>query len=76
MMVSDSSKSDQLREEFKQTFAYDVLFMDIATNEGQLLAFFKGITPKDFSKELDKLILETTSSGSTLTAVPPTEPKE
>lgn len=70
-------KNDQLREEFKQTFAYDVLFMDIATNEGQLLGFFKGITPKEFSTELDKLILAS-ATASQLSAVPdaPTEPKE
>lgn len=45
-------KSDQLREEFTQTPAYDSLFMELATNDDAAATFIKGIVPKDFAKEL------------------------
>lgn len=48
-------KSDQLREEFTQTPAYDALFMELATNDDAAATFIKGIVPKDFSKEMDKI---------------------
>ncbi|MET0785911.1 MAG: hypothetical protein ABWY25_04335 [Paenisporosarcina sp.] len=47
-------KSDELRLQFTQTPAYDILFMDIATNDTASAAFIKGILPKDFVEEIEK----------------------
>jgi hypothetical protein len=47
-------KSDQLREEFVQTAAYDKLFMDLATNDNSATTFIKGIVPRDIQKEIEK----------------------
>ena len=43
------------REEFSQTAAYDALFMELATNDDAAATFKKGIVPKDFQKELEKV---------------------
>ena len=48
-------KNDQLREEFSQTAAYDALFMDLATNDDAAATFIKGVVPKDFQKEMEKI---------------------
>jgi hypothetical protein len=40
-------KSDQLREEFSQTAAYDALFTELVTNENSAEAFIKGVIPRD-----------------------------
>jgi hypothetical protein len=47
-------KSDQLREEFAQSAAYDALFMDLATNEDSAANFIMGIIPRDLNIDLDK----------------------
>lgn len=47
-------KSDELREEFSQTAAYDSLFMELATNADSAATFITGIVPKDFAKEIEK----------------------
>lgn len=39
-------KSDELREEFKQTEAYVELYMQLATNEGAAEKFVNGVLPK------------------------------
>lgn len=49
-------KSAQVREEFTQTPAFDVLFMDVATNDNAALNFIQGIMPKEFRAEFDKAI--------------------
>ena len=49
-------KSDELREEFSQTAAYDALFMDLATNDDAAANFIKGIVPKDLTPDQDKPI--------------------
>lgn len=47
-------KSDILREEFSQTAAYNVLFMDLATNDDAAASFLKGVLPSDMVAEIDK----------------------
>lgn len=47
-------KSDELREAFSQTAAYDSLFIELATNAESASVFIKGIIPKDFAKEVEK----------------------
>jgi hypothetical protein len=47
-------KNDQVREEFKQTPAFDALFMDLATSDDSASIFIKGVVPKDFAKQIEK----------------------
>lgn len=47
-------KSDQLREEFEQTPAYDVLFMELASDDKKAAIFINGIMPKDLTPDQDK----------------------
>lgn len=47
-------KSDALREEFSQTAAYDILFMELATNDGLAAEFMLGIMPKDMAQAAQK----------------------
>lgn len=43
-------KNDQLREEFSQTEAYSILFMELATDADAAAKFVNGIMPADMSK--------------------------
>lgn len=47
-------KNEQLREEFSQTAAYPVLFMELAEKEEAAAQFIKGILPKDMVAEIEK----------------------
>lgn len=47
-------KSDELREEFSQTAAYDTLFMQLATDDKLAAEFMTGIIPKDVRQEVEK----------------------
>lgn len=53
-------KSDQLREEFSQTNAYNVLFMELAQDDGKASEFVLGIMPKDMAPDIQKQIAEAT----------------
>jgi hypothetical protein len=68
-------KSDQLREEFKQTAAYDALFVELAADENAAADFFIGVVPKDLADgvrtELAATTLPTDSTGAMVTAFPP-----
>jgi hypothetical protein len=46
-------KSDQLREEFTQTPAYDALFMELATDDGAAATFIQGILPKGLAENVE-----------------------
>jgi hypothetical protein len=48
-------KSDEIRESFTQTAAYDELFMELATNDKAAATFIMGIVPKDFAVDLEKM---------------------
>lgn len=65
-------KNDKIREEFTQTPSYDVLFMDLATNEEAGLNFIKGLMPKDLLPEVEKALTQ----AKTATALSVVEPKE
>lgn len=58
-------KNDTLRERFSQMAAYNVLFMELATDSNAAAEFLKGALPKDLVVDLDKTLAETP-----LTAVP------
>ncbi|MET0785758.1 MAG: hypothetical protein ABWY25_03555 [Paenisporosarcina sp.] len=57
-------KSDQLREEFSQTAAYDTLFMELATDDDAAATFIKGVVPKDLSQAIEKAQTETIQLAS------------
>jgi hypothetical protein len=47
-------KSDQIREEFSQTAAYDELFIKLASDADYAADFIKGILPKGMAAEIEK----------------------
>lgn len=47
-------KSDELREEFSQTAAFDALMMELVTDENKTTAFIMGLVPKDMSEGISK----------------------
>lgn len=51
-------KNDTLREEFVQTAAYHVLFMELAADASAAAEFLKGVLPKDMTGEMDKALAE------------------
>lgn len=46
-------KNEQLREEFSQTGAYEVLYMELATKDDAAVVFLKGILPRDMVDNID-----------------------
>lgn len=46
-------KSEELKEEFKQTEAYSILFMELATNAEKAAEFINGIIPKNLGSKVD-----------------------
>lgn len=56
-------KSDELRDEFVQTAAYEALFMELATDDKAASDFILGLLPKDVAEgTLQQLETNTTSS--------------
>ena len=53
-------KSDDLRDEFAQTAAYDALFMELATSDSLAADFMTGIIPRDMARAIGEI--ETTES--------------
>lgn len=43
-------KNDEVREEFAQTEAYSILFMELATDDNKAVEFVNGILPADLTK--------------------------
>ena len=48
-------KKPELTEEFLQTEAYSVLFMELITSTESLAEFIKGVLPKDLQEEAAKI---------------------
>jgi len=53
-------KSDELRDEFSQSLAYDSLFMELATDDKAAADFIQGIVPRDLSDAIAKARTEET----------------
>lgn len=47
-------KSDEVYDNFKQTNAYDVLFMELVTNPNSAVEFITSIIPKEIGDEMRK----------------------
>lgn len=52
-------KTDEIREEWQQTAAYDAFFMLLAQDEVAAATFIKNVIPKDMLVELEKRELQT-----------------
>lgn len=63
-------KSQELRDEFAQSGAFDVLFMDLATNETAAANFIMGILPSDMAEQLANATPQDKPKG-----LPPQPPK-
>jgi hypothetical protein len=48
-------KNEQIKQEFADSFAYDALFMELATDENAAAIFIQGIIPKSMKEEVLKL---------------------
>jgi hypothetical protein len=46
-------KNEAITEDFVSSPAFDVLFMDLATNSDAAAAFIKGIMPPDFAAQME-----------------------
>lgn len=62
-------KSDAIRQKFANSFAYSVLFMELATDDGKAAEFVKGIMPKEFADVIEKAELQEKTKAA-LTKVP------
>lgn len=51
-------KTDELREAFSHTAAFQKFFMDLSTDDEVAATFIKGILPKDLSQEVAKAMAE------------------
>lgn len=47
-------KNDELADEFEQTEAYSILFMELCTDADAAAAFVQGILPKNLAEEVKK----------------------
>jgi hypothetical protein len=63
-------KSDQLREEFTQMPAYDVLFMELATDANAAADFLQGALPAKYTQALE----QDKPTGPPPTPAPPAPP--
>jgi len=66
-------KSDQLREEFSQTAAYEALFMELATDDNAASNFLMAVLPKDMVAQIPSTQLTVLPSPPS-PPVPPTPP--
>lgn len=49
-------KSDELTQEFTQTEAYSILYVELSTNQEEASNFINGIIPSDLMEEAQKMI--------------------
>jgi hypothetical protein len=52
-------KSDDIRNNFEQSAAYDALFMELATDDSAAVAFLMGAMPKGFAEQAQKELAKT-----------------
>lgn len=71
-------KTDENRDEFSQTAAFDALMTEVSTNENLLLEFLNGVFPKDVVAEIQRtqpnFFPTTTPPNNSLPSPPPTLP--
>lgn len=65
-------KSDELRENFSHTAAFQELFMELATDADSAAEFVKGILPKDMAGQVEQAIAEVETPQQPVPSAPPT----
>lgn len=70
-------KTDQLREDFSHTAAYQTLFMELASDADKAADFMKAVLPRDMVGEFDKAVAPPTSTDTPQAKVdsPPAPPQ-
>ena len=69
-------KTEQLKEEFSQTEAYNVLFMEMVEDDKAAIAFINGVLPKDIQDEITKANLKEKTADALGTKTPPQPPTQ
>ena len=72
-------KSQELRDEFAQTEAYNTLFMELVTDDKAAITFINGVLPKDLQNQITQEALETKTAemlGTKSPQTPPTPPNK
>lgn len=67
-------KSEQLKEEFTQTEAYNALFMELASDDTAAYDFLTGLLPRDMSENISKKELQEKTALALGTKSPPVPP--
>lgn len=67
-------KSDEIREAFSQTAAFDALFLELCTNEDAVIAFIKGVLPKELVEKINASSLQNKMAAK-LSVTPSKPPK-
>ena len=49
----EQTKNDEVREDFAQTEAYSIIFMELATEDKAASDFIKGVMPSDLADKVD-----------------------
>ncbi len=55
-------KSEEVKEKFRYSAAYDALFMELVGDAKKAAEFFNGICPPDLAQEVDKIMKENPES--------------
>lgn len=63
-------KNEELRDQFLQSAAFDVLFLKLISDEDFSARFVKGILPKDLAGNVDKAVAERQLNVASPPAVP------
>jgi hypothetical protein len=65
-------KNDELREQFRNSLAYDAIFMEMATDDSAnaIAEFIKGVMPKDMQEEIGQQVQQKVAA---MTLPPPAE---
>lgn len=51
-------KNDQIREEFKNSLAYSIIFSEIVSDSEKAAEFINGIIPANLNEQIDKILKE------------------
>ena len=68
-------KTQELRDEFVQSAAYDELFMELATNDKSASDFVNGIMPMEMVKEIQKELKAAELAAQASAQLPPPPPQ-
>ena len=67
-------KSDELREEFKDSLAYAALVDELFTSDSALTNFIRGVLPQRMSEGFDKAVSQVKEANPGVLSAPPVPP--